>query len=29
LATSGLAEEEFLSALITNITGGPPPGRVE
>lgn len=29
LPTSGLVEEEFLSALITNITGGPPPGRVE
>src|SRR2546422_7477590 len=29
LKTIGLAEEEFLSALITNITGGPPPGRVE
>lgn len=29
LPTAGLAEEEFLSALITNITGGPPPGRVE
>jgi hypothetical protein len=29
LPTSGLAEEEFLSALITSITGGPPPGRLE
>jgi hypothetical protein len=29
LPSSSLAEEEFLSALITNITGGPPPGRVE
>ena len=29
LPTSGVAEEEFLSALITNITGTPPPGRVE
>lgn len=29
LQTSGLAEEEFLSALITKITGAPPPGRVE
>jgi hypothetical protein len=29
LSTSGLAEEEFLSALITKITGAPPPGRVE
>ncbi|MGH9929709.1 MAG: hypothetical protein ACREA9_10865 [Pyrinomonadaceae bacterium] len=29
LQTSGLAEEEFLSALITKITGTPPPGRVE
>ncbi len=27
--TSGVVEDEFLSALITNITGGPPPGRVE
>ena len=25
----GVAEEEFLSALITNVTGTPPPGRVE
>jgi hypothetical protein len=23
----GVAEEEFLSALITNVTGAPPPGR--
>jgi hypothetical protein len=29
LPTSGVAEDEFLSALITTITGGPPPGRVE
>jgi len=28
LPTIGLLEEEFLSALITNITGGPPPGRI-
>jgi hypothetical protein len=27
LPTSGVAEEEFLSALITAITGAPPPGR--
>jgi hypothetical protein len=25
----GVVEDEFLSALITSITGGPPPGRVE
>jgi len=29
LQTSGVAEEEFLSALITRITGTPPPGHVE
>ncbi len=29
LSTLGVAEEEFLSALITNITGTPPPGHVE
>lgn len=29
LPTLGVAEEEFLSALITNLTGAPPPGRVE
>jgi hypothetical protein len=29
LQTSGVVEEEFLSALITRITGTPPPGRVE
>ncbi len=29
LKSIGIAEDEFLSALITNITGGPPPGRVE
>src|SRR5687768_16775366 len=29
LRSSGVVEDEFLSALITNITGGPPPGRVE
>jgi hypothetical protein len=29
LPTSGLAEEDFLSALITKITGSPPPGHIE
>jgi hypothetical protein len=29
LRSIGVVEDEFLSALITNITGGPPPGRVE
>lgn len=29
LKSVGVVEDEFLSALITNITGGPPPGRVE
>jgi hypothetical protein len=29
LRSIGVAEDEFLSALITNITGGPPAGRVE
>lgn len=29
LSSLGVAEDEFLSALITNITGGPPAGRVE
>jgi hypothetical protein len=29
LKTVGLVEEEFLSALIENITGAPPPGRSE
>jgi hypothetical protein len=29
LPSSGVVEEEFLTALITNITGAPPPGRVE
>lgn len=29
LSISGVAEEEFLSALIENITGAPPPGRTE
>jgi hypothetical protein len=29
LQTSGVAEEEFLSALITRITGTPPPGHIE
>jgi len=29
LNTVGQAEEEFLSALIENITGAPPPGRSE
>jgi hypothetical protein len=28
LPTLGVAEEEFLSKLITNVTGTPPPGRV-
>lgn len=28
LPTTGLLEEEFLTVLITNITGGPPPGRI-
>ena len=27
LKSSGVAEEEFLAALIENITGAPPPGR--
>ena len=27
LSSTGVAEEEFLSALITSITGAPPPGR--
>jgi hypothetical protein len=27
LPSVGLAEEEFLIALVTNITGAPPPGR--
>lgn len=27
LSSRGMAEEEFLSALITAITGAPPPGR--
>lgn len=27
LPTSGVAEEEFLAALITTITGAPPPGH--
>lgn len=27
LRSTGLAEEEFLSALIENVTGAPPPGR--
>jgi hypothetical protein len=27
LRSVGLAEQEFLSALIENVTGGPPPGR--
>lgn len=27
LPSTGIAEEEFLVALITNITGAPPPGR--
>jgi len=29
LRSSGVVEDEFLSALITSVTGGPPPGRVE
>ena len=29
LRSLGVAEDEFLSALITNVTGGPPAGRVE
>jgi hypothetical protein len=29
LPSSGVVEDEFLSALITNVTGAPPPGRVE
>ena len=29
LQSSGLAEQEFLSALITKVTGAPPPGHVE
>jgi hypothetical protein len=29
LSSSGVVEDEFLSALITNITGAPPPGRSE
>jgi hypothetical protein len=29
LPTTGLAEEDFLSALITKITGSPPPGHIE
>jgi hypothetical protein len=29
LKTIGVVEEEFLSALIENITGAPPPGRTE
>lgn len=28
LRSVGLLEEEFLTVLITNITGGPPPGRI-
>jgi hypothetical protein len=27
--SSGVVEDEFLSALITSITGAPPPGRVQ
>ena len=29
LKTVGVVEEEFLSALIENITGAPPPGRTQ
>jgi hypothetical protein len=28
LKSTGLAEDEFLAALVTGITGAPPPGRV-
>ena len=28
LRSVGLLEEEFLTVLITNLTGGPPPGRI-
>jgi hypothetical protein len=27
LRSTGLAEDEFLAALVTAVTGGPPPGR--
>ena len=27
LRSTGLAEDEFLAALVNNVTGGPPPGR--
>jgi hypothetical protein len=29
LRTTGVVEDEFLAALITSITGAPPPGRLE
>jgi hypothetical protein len=29
LPSRGVVEDEFLAALVSNITGGPPPGRVE
>lgn len=29
LPSAGVVEEEFLSALITNLTGAPPPGRTD
>ena len=29
LPSSGFVEDEFLAALVTAVTGGPPPGRVE
>ncbi len=29
LPSRGVVEDEFLSTLVSNITGGPPPGRVE
>jgi hypothetical protein len=29
LKSSGLVEDEFLAALVTKITGAPPPGHVE
>jgi hypothetical protein len=28
LRSTGIAEEEFLSALVENLTGAPPPGRL-
>lgn len=29
IPTSGFVEDEFLAALVTSVTGGPAPGRVE